>query len=191
VSGGGVLIVGLAGLAVNGASATLLARGRGDSLNVHGAFLHMALDALGSVGAVVAGAVVLLTAATWIDPTVSILIAVLVLWSAFSLLRATTSVLLEGSPRGIDPDAVVVALARDPDVEGVHHLHIWNLASDVAALSVHVQVRGEVTLHDAQVTGARLKQLLADDFGITHATVELECHACDGPIDTHPEHDHA
>jgi cobalt-zinc-cadmium efflux system protein len=195
VVGGGLLAVALAGLFVNLFSARLLARARGESLNMHGVYLHMLLDALGSLGAAAAGVAVLVWGAGWVDPAVSIAIAVLVLFGAWGLLRDTTVVLLEGAPRGVDPTAVAAALSTDPEVEGVHHLHIWNLASDVAALSVHVQLVGEVTLHEAQVTGARLKTMLADQFGIDHATVELECHACDGPepsrdLSATPHHKH-
>lgn len=185
VAGGGVLVVGAVGLVVNLASAWALSRARGGSLNMHGAYLHMALDAVGSLAAIVAGVAVLSTGADWIDPLASIIVAVLVLWAAFSLLRDTTSVLLEAVPRGIDPGSIEAALQGDPEVEQVHHLHVWNLASDVAALSVHVKVRGEVTLHDAQVVGDRLKTMLHDEFGIEHATVELECHACDEATHTH------
>ncbi len=195
VVGGGLLAVALAGLCVNVLSAVLLARAGGESLNMRGAFLHMALDALGSVGAAVAGVAVIAWGATWVDPAVSIAIGVLVLIAAWGLLRDTMVVLLEGAPRGVDSRVVAAALAESPDVVGVHHLHIWNLASDVSALSVHVQLGGEVTLHEAQVTGAELKAMLHDRFGIDHATVELECHACDGPDDalhapaaTHHDH---
>lgn len=109
----------------------------------------------------------------------SIAIAVLVLWSAWGLLRDTAQVLLEGTPRGMDPAGVEAAIAADEAVEAVHHLHLWNLASDVPALSAHVVLRGEVTLHDAQASGARIKSLLGDRFGIAHVTLELECHSCD------------
>jgi cobalt-zinc-cadmium efflux system protein len=181
VVGPGLLTIATLGLVVNVGSAALLARARGQSLNMHGAFVHMAVDAAGSVAAIVAGLAVTLWDATWVDPVASIVIALLVLWSAWGLLRDTAQVLLEGTPRGLDPVAVEAALAADPDVESVHHLHLWNLASDVPALSAHVVLRGEKTLHDAQISTERLKQELDHRFGITHATLELECHACDGP----------
>ncbi len=89
--------------------------------------------------------------------------------------------LLEGTPRGIEPDAVRAALDADPMVEAVHHVHLWSLASDEPSLSAHVVLRGEVTLHEAQQQGDALKAMLADRFGIHHSTLELECHACDEP----------
>jgi cobalt-zinc-cadmium efflux system protein len=181
VRGGGVVVVATLGLAVNVASAVVLYRAQGSNLNMRGAFLHMASDAAGSVAAIVAGLAVVIWAADWVDPVASILVALLVLWSCWGLLRDTTNVLLEGTPRGIDPDAVRAALAGDTAVETVHHVHLWSLASDEPALSAHVVLRGEVTLHQAQERGTELKTMLVDRFGIDHATLELECHPCDAP----------
>jgi cobalt-zinc-cadmium efflux system protein len=178
VVGGGLLVVALAGLAVNVVSAWLLGRARGRSLNMHGAFAHMAADAVSSVGAVLAGVAVLLWGATWADAAVSVVIGVLVLWSAWRLLRDATQVLLEGTPRGLDAIAVEAALAAQDDVERVHHLHLWNLASDTPALSGHVVLRGGMSLHDAQERAKQLKTMLSERFGIEHATLELECHPC-------------
>ena len=185
VAGVGLLVVATLGLVVNVGSAILLARAQGQSLNMRGAFVHMATDAAGSLAAIVAGVAVVVWNADWVDPVASILIAVLVLWSAWGLLRDTAQVLLEGTPRGMNPASVEAALAADAEVEAVHHLHLWNLASDVPALSAHVVLRGEVSLHDAQASGDRLKELLVARFGINHATLELECHPCDPAPDEH------
>ena len=181
VHGGGLIAIAFVGLLINVGSLVVLQRAAGESLNMRGAVLHMGLDAAGSVGAVVAG-VAALAGTNWVDPAVSLLIAALVLWSAWGLLRSTAHVLLEGTPRGVDPDAVTDALLNADGVEAVHHLHVWSLASDVPALSAHVVLTGELTLHDAQAAGTRLKDLLDHRFGITHATLELECHPCDDPL---------
>lgn len=186
VVGGGLLVVATLGLAVNLGSAVMLARAQGGSLNMRGAFVHMVVDAAGSVAAIAAGIAVLGWDANWADPLMSILIALLVLWSAWGLLRDTAQVLLEGTPRGMDAIAVEAALAHDDEVETVHHLHLWNLASDVPALSAHVVLRGEPDLHDAQTSGERLKTMLGERFGIAHATLELECHPCE-PTDDHDD----
>jgi cobalt-zinc-cadmium efflux system protein len=184
VVGGGLLAVATVGLVVNVASAVMLDRARGHSLNLRGAYVHMAVDAAGSVGAIGAGIAIVAWRADWVDPLVSIFIAGLMLWSGWALLRDAAQVLLEGTPRHLDPIAVAAAIGADADVEAVHHLHLWTLASDVPALSAHVVLRGEFTLHDAQESGDRLRTLLESRFGITHATLELECHACD-PADDH------
>lgn len=180
VAGGGLLAVAVAGLLVNVGSMVVLRRSAGTSLNMRGAVLHMALDAAGSVAAIVAG-IAALGGADRVDPVASIVVAGLVVWSAWGLLRATGRVLLEGTPAGIRPGEVTAALLAEDGVEAVHHLHVWSLASDVTALSAHVVLGGERTLHDAQASGARLKEMLERRFDIEHATIELECHPCDGP----------
>ena len=182
VVGGGLLAVAVAGLAVNLGCALLLGRTRGQSLSMRGAYLHMAVDAAGSVAAIATAVAVLVWQADWMDPVMSIVIALLAVWSASGLLRDAANVLLEGTPRGMDPHRVEAALVADDAVEAVHHLHLWNLASDVPALSAHVLLRGDVSLHDAQATGDRLKALLDHHFGIGHVTLELECHSC-GPVE--------
>jgi cobalt-zinc-cadmium efflux system protein len=186
VVGSGLLAVAIVGLVVNLGSAVMLARAGGRSLNMRAAFVHMAADAGGSVGAIAAGVAVVVWRANWVDPFVSILIAVLVLWSAWGLLRDTANVLLEGAPRGMDPVEVEAAIAAEPDVDAVHHMHLWNLASDVPALSAHVVLRDEVSLHDAQARADQLKELVERRFGITHATFELECHPCAVEPDERP-----
>ena len=179
VSGGGLLLIAALGLAVNLGSAALLAARSGESLNMRGATLHMMLDAAGSVAAVVAGLAVVVWDAPRADPIASMVIAVLILWSGWSLLRATVHVLLEGTPRGMDPREIESAIEDDAAVESVHHLHTWNIASDVPALSAHVVIAGEVTLHEAQEHGDRIRSMLESRFGIEHSTLELECHSCE------------
>jgi cobalt-zinc-cadmium efflux system protein len=179
VRGPGVVAVATVGFVINVACAWVLAGAKGESLNMHGAFLHMAADAGGSLAAAVAGIAAWAWGAYRVDPVASIAIAALVVWSTWSLLRDTTNVLLEGTPRGIDAEEVRSALASDPSVEAVHHLHLWSLASDEPSLSAHVVIRGEITLHEAQHHGTALKAMLLERFGIDHSTLELECHACD------------
>jgi cobalt-zinc-cadmium efflux system protein len=179
VDGLGVVVVGVLGLAVNAGSAWVIARTSGSSLNLRGAFLHLASDAVGSLGVVIAGLIVMATGANWADPLISIIISVLVLVAAWGLLRDATRVLLEGTPKGLDVGAVEAALTSSEGVEAVHHLHVWSIGSETPALSAHVVLAGELTLHEAQASGDRLKHELADRFGIEHATLELECHTCD------------
>jgi cobalt-zinc-cadmium efflux system protein len=190
VDGPGLLAIATVGLVVNLVSAVLLARAQGESLNMRGAYVHMATDAAGSVAAIIAGVVISIWSADVVDPIASLAIAALVVWSAWGLLRETTQVFLEAVPRGMDPAAVERTLLDDVDVVAVHHLHLWNLASDVPALSAHVVLAGEKTLHDAQSSGERLKTVLAAEHGIQHATLELECHPCDPAEDESPRMAH-
>lgn len=181
VEGWGLLAVAAAGLVVNVASAVPLWRAQGRSLNLQGAFVHMASDAAGSLAAVAAGLAVVVAGLDRADPIASIVVALLVVGAAGRLLRDTTHVLLEGAPRHLDIEEISRAVAGDPAVEAVHHVHVWDLASDTPALSAHVVLRDEPSLHEAQERGDALKVMLAERFGIAHATLELECHGCASP----------
>lgn len=190
VSGGGVIVVAVLGLVVNAGSAALTSRSADRSLNMRAAYLHMLADALGSVGALAAGAAVALWGLDVADPIASVGIAGLVLWASWNLLRETVQVLLEGAPVGMDVNEVEAAIAAISGVESVHHLHVWNLTSEAPALSAHVVVEGDVSLHEAQRRGDRLKEMLASRFGIEHATLEFECHACEPVYETERPHGH-
>jgi cobalt-zinc-cadmium efflux system protein len=176
VAGLGLLTVATFGLIVNLGSAWLLNRESGGSLNMRGAFLHLASDAVGSLGAMVAGVTILIWDWHRVDPAISLLISALVLWAAWRLLKDTTQVLLEGTPEGLSVDEVSAALSESASVQSVHHLHVWSLASDVSALSAHVVLDGAMSMHDAQVESEALKSMLSRRFGIDHATLEMECH---------------
>ncbi len=179
VEGAGLMIVASIGLVINLVSAWVLARNRGGSLNMQGAYLHMILDAIGSVGALVAGLAVIVADAGWVDPAVSVGIGALVLWAGWNLIRETTHVLMEGAPRHLDAGEIEAAIGDDPAVSGVHHLHLWSLASDTPALSAHVVLEGDRSLHEAQEESKRIEVMLHDRFGIDHATLQIECHPCD------------
>jgi len=179
IEGGGVAVVAVIGLGINLGSAWVLFGARHENLNMRGAFLHMSADAAGSVAAVIAGLAAVVGQAYWVDPAASILIAVLVLWSAWGLLAEATHVLLEGAPPGLAADEIVDAVVAIEGVDDLHHLHLWRLSSDEVALSGHLVIDGERSLHEAQDVGDRARTLLADRFGVGHATLALECHACD------------
>jgi cobalt-zinc-cadmium efflux system protein len=184
IDAGGLLVVAGMGLVVNVVSAVVLERHAGHSLNMRGAVLHMALDAAGSAAALIAGIGIAVWDARILDPLASIAITVLVLISAAKLLRDATHVLMEGTPRGLDAEEIERFMAEDPAVEGIHHLHVWNIASDMPALSAHVVIAGErTTLHEAQVEGDRIRARVLERFGIEHTTLELECHACEPDAD--------
>jgi cobalt-zinc-cadmium efflux system protein len=186
IDGPGMLAVATVGLVVNVVSAVLLARAAGRSLNMRGAFLHMAADAAGSLSAIAAAFIIIAGGPTWTDSAASILIAVLVLWAAWSLVQSALRVLLEGTPSHLDPDAVRDAIAQVPGVGDVHHLHLWSLASDTPALSVHITLESPADLHGAQLTADVVRQRLHERFEIDHATIEVECHDCaDEPSTTH------
>jgi cobalt-zinc-cadmium efflux system protein len=178
VRGGIVMVAALVALAGN-AFSVLLLRDSHHDLNMRSSLLHMVGDVAASAGVALAGFVILVTDGNyWVDPVVSIAVGLLITREAVRLLRATTDVLLEATPAGLDLDVLVEAVAADPSVDDVHDVHAWALSSDVHALSAHVVMNGHPTLEEAQVVGDRLKRLIAERFAIAHATLELECEPC-------------
>jgi cobalt-zinc-cadmium efflux system protein len=193
---GPLLIVGVLGIAVNGLSAWLISRA-GSSLNMRAAFWHLAGDALGSFGVVVAALGIAVFGWEWADPVASLLISALIVAGVVGVLRESVAVLLEASPRGIDPDQVTEALEAMPGVTGVHHLHVWSLDSETPALTAHLQFAHETDLHRAQELADAASDQLRDRFGIAHTTFQTECGECvDVPVvlgrrpDPHDPHDH-
>jgi cobalt-zinc-cadmium efflux system protein len=175
VLGGWMLAIAVVGVGVNLGAGAMLHRSRADSLNVEAAFRHVVADLLGSLGIIVAAVVILATGWLAADPLVSILIGALVVASSWSILRDSTSILLEASPRDVDTRAVGERLARAPGVVDVHDLHIWTITSGFPALSAHVLVaRGE----DCHARRRELEAILAREFSIEHTTLQVE-HAAD------------
>jgi cobalt-zinc-cadmium efflux system protein len=171
VDGGIVLVVALVAIAVNLVATALLSRASRDSLNVRGAFLHVATDLLAFVGTAVAGLVVLLTGWDRIDPIAGLLVAALMFWAAFGLIRDSTHVFLEASPGNIDPDEVARAIVAVPDVREVHDLHVWTLTSGFPVLSAHVLVAPGADCHALR---RDLEVMLAERFGLDHSTLQVE-----------------
>ena len=178
VHGGGVIAVAAVGLVVNVASALVLARDAASNLNVRAALWHMVGDALGSVAALVAGVAVVVWHANWVDPVASIVVTGLVVVGGWRVLRDAISVLLDAVPAHLDRGAVVETILAEPGVTAAHHLHLWTIGTGDVALSAHVVLDGERTLHDAQELAERVKHRLDHEYGITHSTIEVECHPC-------------
>lgn len=178
VESGPMLVVAITGLVANGASALVLSRGGGhtDNLNTRGAYLHVIGDLLGSVAAIAAAVVMLLTGWYLADPLLSAAIGLLILWSSWQLLRDSTNVLLEGTPKEIEPMRVRTVLRGVDGVVGVHDLHIWTVTSGLIALSAHVEVAGYRPWAELL---SELSDLLNDEFGIAHVTLQPEPHVAD------------
>lgn len=168
-----MLVVGIAGLLANAASAWVLSRGSGhrENLNTRGAFLHVVGDFLGSVAAITAAIIITLTGWYAADPILSAVIGGLVVFGAFSLLRDSVEVLLEAAPTGMVMAEVRSAMLGVPGVSGVHDLHVWIVTSGLTAMSAHVETRDTDRWPQTQKA---LTQMLRDQFGISHATLQPE-----------------
>ena len=168
--GGTVTVVAAIGILVNGATAMLFARGGERDLNIRGAYLHMVADAAVSAAVVFAGLVILWTGQRWVDPVMSLAVAVVILWSGIGLLKESVWMSLAGVPSGIDVDLVEAALAELDGVETVHDLHIWPLSTTETALTAHLVAPR--TDSDALIAAAQ--KILHDRFRIEHCTLQIE-----------------
>jgi cobalt-zinc-cadmium efflux system protein len=170
VEGLGVVAVGLIGLGGNVAATLVLARGERKDLNLEGVLRHSAADALGSLGVVAAGAVVLATGWREADPVASLLIAVLIVIGSWRLVREPLDVLMEAAPEGVDVAEVGSAMVRVPGVREVHDLHVWTLTAGFTALAAHVRTD---PCEDVDDVRARVEVLLTERFGIEHTTLQM------------------
>jgi cobalt-zinc-cadmium efflux system protein len=166
-----VLVVALVGVAVNLAATGALARANRSSLNVEGAYQHVLTDLAAFVATAIAGAVILTTGFVRADGIAALCVAAIMLRAGYGLLRDSGRVLLEASPRGIDPDEVGRTLAAQRHVRDVHDLHVWEVTSGFPALSAHVLVDPGCDCHTHR---RQLERLLDERFGITHTTLQVD-----------------
>jgi cobalt-zinc-cadmium efflux system protein len=175
VPGPTVLAVAAVGLLVNVAGALLLHRGSQSSLNVRGAYNEVVADALSSIGVIAGASVITVTGWLWVDPLVAVAIALFVVPRTWALLREAIHVLLEGTPREVDLEALRAAMESVPGVKTVHDLHVWTLTSGVHALSAHA-ILSEGAPHGAVLIA--LQTRVTGGFPIQHVTVQLEERCC-------------
>jgi cobalt-zinc-cadmium efflux system protein len=171
VEGALVVVVAVIGIGVNLVAARLLATTERRSLNIEGAFLHVVTDLAAFIATAVAGALILIWGFDRADGIASLLIAALMLWAAYGLLRESGRVFMEAAPPGLDPEAIGEALASDADVVEVHDLHVWEVTTGMPAISAHMIVGRDADCHEARWRAARL---LADRFGVDHSTLQVE-----------------
>jgi cobalt-zinc-cadmium efflux system protein len=171
VEGAIVLVVAIAGIAVNLVAAKLIASAERRSLNVEGAYQHILTDLFAFIATAIAGAVILLGGWERADGVASLIVAALMLNAAWGLLRDTTRVFMEAAPEGMEPDRIGRALASGEGVVEVHDLHVWEVTTGMPAVSAHLIVGRDDDCHEARWRAARL---LADDFGIEHSTLQVE-----------------
>lgn len=204
VEGASVIVIGLIAMLINGGSLVLLGNhghghahqhshdehghGHGhspsetaDALSIQAARLHLITDLAGSAAVVLAGVILATTGWPWVDPAFSLLVSVVVLGSTVGLMRRSVAELLDRVPPGLHGDAVTTTLRTRPEVRDVHHIHLRPLGSGETSVTAHVVIDGELSVHEGQEEIDALTDLLASELGITHATIQLECHPCGSP----------
>ena len=168
-----IIITALIGIFINGLSAFLFYKGQKDDINIKGAFLHLMVDALVSLGVIVSGALIALTGWNIIDPIISFVIAFVILFSTWALLKESVKLILDGVPHQVNNEKIQQLLLQHPCIASLHHLHIWALSSSENALTAHLVIKEGVTLEAIMKLKQEVKHTLYHE-GIQHATLEID-----------------
>lgn len=184
VAGGTMMLVAAAGLGINLVVFAILHSGDRDNLNMRAATVHVLGDMLGSVGAILAAGIILTTGWVAADPLASILVALMVLYGAWNVVRDSAHILLEGTPKNVAPAEIEADLeANIPEVEDVHHVHAWSITQERPMVTLHARLCEQ---GDADAAVHAIKRRLRERFGVAHATVEIEVvHCADGHAHKH------
>jgi cobalt-zinc-cadmium efflux system protein len=172
-----MMIVAAAGVLMNGVIAALL-WGVARDVNMRSAFLHMAGDTLSTAAVIAGGAGILYTGQNWIDPVLSLLIAALILWSSFGIVRETLNILLEGTPRGVSLGEIRSGMEKVEGVLNVHDLHVWSLGSQSRAMACHVTI-DDIPPSESNCILLKLNHVLKEHFHISHTTIQFEHIGCE------------
>ena len=173
IRGGLMFGVALVALLANGAAALLLRETAKDNLNVRSTFIHLLSDALSSLGAMMAGLLVMLKGWEITDSLMSILIGIFIVWGGWGILKEATNILLNAAPRWIDIEKIKTRLEQLPEVEGVHHIHVWSLSSANVAFAAHILVKNQ-TLEEVDRLAHSIREILVHEFQIDHPTLQFE-----------------
>ncbi|MEW6286679.1 MAG: cation diffusion facilitator family transporter [Chloroflexota bacterium] len=169
--------VGLIAVLVNIVTAMLVHKGSDTDLNLRSAFVHLMGDVLSTIGAVIAGVAIYFTGANWLDPLVSVLIGVLILYNAWGILREALDILLEAKPRDINSAKLVEDMLEIEGVLGVHDLHIWSIAQNLRTMSAHILTH-DMSIGEGADIQRRVSEMVSRRYNIAHATLQLECADC-------------
>ena len=177
------ILIGVGALAffINLGTAWLVKSGSEHDLNLRSTFLHLIGDVISTLGAVIAGIIIAFTNWNWLDPLVSVMIGVFILWNAWGILRQSIHILLESTPESIDMDSMVDTLLKVDGVRGVHDLHVWSINENLRALSAHI-VTDDIHISAGVSIQHDLNEVLEHKYNIRHATLQLECEGCHGNI---------
>ncbi len=171
-----MIIVASIGLVANVTGTLLLHRDSKTNINIKSAYLHLFVDSLSSVTVIIGGILIAVYSIYWIDPLLTILIALYVLKESLVILKESSHILMEGTPHTINPDKIQKDLEKIPEVSGIHHIHIWSIGEKDIHFESHVDV-SDMLISETQSIQDKIEQILSD-YGITHVTLQFECDIC-------------
>jgi cobalt-zinc-cadmium efflux system protein len=176
----GVLMMSIAvvGLAANLLVTWWLRKDQRNNINIRSAFWHSMGDALASVGVIIGGVIILLTGQFWVDPLVSVLIGLIIVFAAWGILKEGLRVILEATPKDIDVFAMIEAIKKIPGVKDVHDVHVWSITSEIHAMAGHVLVE-DISISKSTELRAIIEKVTREQFHIEHITLQVECENCD------------
>lgn len=172
-----LISVGTLAFLINAVTAWLVKDGSDHDLNLRSAFLHLMGDVMSTLGAVIAGVIIYFTKWNWLDPFVSVLIGLFILWNAWSILRQSIHILLESTPENIDIKEMVEKLHTIDGVRSVHDLHVWSINENLRMLSAHI-VTDDISMRECSLIQQDINELLIHGYNIQHATLQIECEGC-------------
>jgi cobalt-zinc-cadmium efflux system protein len=173
------ILIGVGALAffINLGTAWLVKSGSDHDLNLRSTFLHLMGDVLSTLGAVIAGIIIAFTTWNWLDPLVSVMIGVFILWNAWGILRQSIHILLESAPENIDMNKMVDTLLKVDGVRGIHDLHVWSINEGLQLLYAHIVIE-DISMSAGLLIQQNINELLLHQYNIQHATLQLECEGC-------------
>jgi cobalt-zinc-cadmium efflux system protein len=172
-----MLAVAFIGLVANLISMFLLRRGSQKSINIKAAFWHVIGDTMSSVGVIIAGIIIFFTGWYIADPILAVVIGIIILWGAVRIVRESVDILLESVPEHVEMEKVSVAVKAVPGVQDLHDIHIWTITSGIYALSAHLSITDQMVSQSCDIL-TKVNHVLAENFNITHTTLQLECDSC-------------
>jgi cobalt-zinc-cadmium efflux system protein len=178
VNGKMVFVIAIFGIITNGIIAFKMLRGKDKDLNIKSVFWHITEDFLGWVGVLIAGAIIYFTGAYIIDPIISILIGLIVIYSAWGIVKESANIILEGVPEGLNVQEIETEIKNIQKVNDAHDIHVWSLGTNYNALSAHVVI-SNMTVDQSHEVLNRINTMLKEKFNIKHTTIEFECSRCD------------
>jgi cobalt-zinc-cadmium efflux system protein len=178
IKGGIMLSVAVFGLIANLISVLVLQKEKSHNLNIRAAYLHLLGDTLSSVAVIAGGIAILVWQIYWLDPLVTVAVGVYIIYHTWDVVRQTVDILMQATPRHIDIQEIKQSLEALPQVENIHHLHIWQMDDEHIHLEAHLNISQDLSLSKAQTVRHDVETLLKDKFGISHITLQIEYKGC-------------
>lgn len=179
VKGELMIWIALLGFAANFFSVLLLKNEKGKNLNVRAAYLHLLGDTLSSVAVILGGLLILVFRIYWIDPVLTIFVSLYILKETYEVLRKTVDILMQGTPPGLDLDQVRHIIESVEGIDNIHHVHAWNLSGSEIHFECHIDLKEDIRISESELFLNRIKEILREQFGISHVTIQLEYNCCD------------